>query len=165
MKVGVARGRELEVLLPGPEDGVPVFFHHGKPGAAGMFDPLVDVGAEQIPDALGDLVSEVDRRAFSGAYADYLAGQFARSVAGGVWGWFDRALFKDWGFALEDICAPLTIWNGAPDRLAPIAHGRWLAEHTGARAELRPQAGHLSLTISSYGQVLDGLLGLASLRR
>ena len=61
--------------------------------------------------------------------------------------------------------AAMTIWYGGQDRFVAIAHGRWLAHHTDARAELRPQAGHMSLTISSYGQVLNGLLGLALLRR
>jgi pimeloyl-ACP methyl ester carboxylesterase len=289
--VGVADGRELEVVVLGPEDGVPIFVHHGTPGTAGMFGMLVDAGAERnlrhityarpgyggstrfpgrsvascaadvvaiadvlgydrfhsvgasgggphsiacaalLPDrvmsaaaiatpapldaegldwtagmgseniaeiaatrgsddelqvylegeagkvrkasaedivaVLGDVVSEVDRCAVTGGYADWVAGQFARSLASGVWGWFDddRALFRDWGFDLHEIGAPLTIWHGAEDRFVPIAHGEWLAEQTGAKAELRPDAGHLSIAISSYGQILDGLLGLASLRQ
>lgn len=292
MTIAAADGRELEVLLVGPEDGVPIFFHHGTPGAAGAFDALVEVGAERnmrhisysrpgyggstrlpgrsvascvndvvavadalgyerfhstgtsggaphsiacaalLPDrvisaaaiaapaplgangldwtagmgdenlaeiaavqasdeelraylereaakmraaspetigaVLGDIVSEVDQRAVTGAYADYVAAQFAKGLANGVWGWFDDdcALFRrDWGFDLHEISAPLTIWHGAEDRFVPVAHGEWLAEHTGAKAELRPGDGHLSLAISSYGQVLDGLLGLASLQQ
>jgi pimeloyl-ACP methyl ester carboxylesterase len=287
----VADGRELDVLLLGPEHGVPVFAHHGTPGTAGLFGPLVTAGAERnlrhvtyarpgyggstrlpgrsvadcatdvaaIADALGyerfysvggsgggphsiacaalladrviaaatiaspapfdaeglewtagmgeenvaeiaalcagdreleafleaeaarmrqataadiaavlgDVVSEADHRTITGAYADWLAEECAASVAGGVWGWFDddRALFGDWGFALEDIAAPLVIWHGGDDRFVPIAHGRWLAERTGVGAELRSGAGHLTLAIGSYGEVLDGLLGLASLRQ
>jgi pimeloyl-ACP methyl ester carboxylesterase len=120
-----------------------------------------------IVAVLGDIVSEVDRDAVTGAYADYLAEQCADSVASGMWGWFDddRALFSDWGFRLDEIGAPLTIWHGAEDRFVPVAHGRWVAERTGARAELRPDAGHLSLAIDSYDQILDDLLGLASLRQ
>jgi pimeloyl-ACP methyl ester carboxylesterase len=291
LNVPVADGRVLDVVLLGPEDGVPVFVHHGTPGTAGMFGALVAVGAEKnlrhitysrpgyggstrqpgrtvadcvtdvaaIADALGyerfyslggsgggphsiacaalladrvisaaaiatpapldaegldwtagmgeenvaeiaavragdrelkeyiedeaakmrratpadivalfgDIISEVDRGVVTGAYADWLAEQCADSVAAGVWGWFDddRALFSDWGFALDEVVAALTIWHGAEDRFVPVAHGRWLAEHTGARPELRPEAGHLSIAISSYGDVLDGLLGLPSLRR
>lgn len=37
----------LEVVLAGPQDGVPLFSHHGMPGAAEMLDPLVEIGAER----------------------------------------------------------------------------------------------------------------------
>jgi pimeloyl-ACP methyl ester carboxylesterase len=116
---------------------------------------------------LGDVVSEADRSVVTGAYAEYTARQFEKALAGGVWGWFDddRAMFSDWGFELHEVGAPLTVWHGVEDRFVPVAHGEWLAEQLGAKAELRPDVGHLSLAISSYGQVLDGLLGLASLHR
>jgi pimeloyl-ACP methyl ester carboxylesterase len=47
LTVEAADGRKLEVLLLGPEDGVPIVVHHGTPGTAGMYSPLVDVGAER----------------------------------------------------------------------------------------------------------------------
>ena len=37
----------LEVVLAGPPGGIPLFVHHGTPGAAAMFDPLVEIGAER----------------------------------------------------------------------------------------------------------------------
>jgi pimeloyl-ACP methyl ester carboxylesterase len=291
LTVRVADGRELEVVLLGPEDGVPIFAHHGTPGAAGMYLPQVEVGSERglrhvtysrpgyggstrmqgrsvadcavdvaaiadalgyerfysiggsgggphsiacaalLPDrvisavaiatpapldaegldwiagmgaeniaevaaaragdrelqgyleadaekmrqvtaadiveVLGDIVSEADRSVITGAYADWLAEQCVVSVAGGVSGWFDddRAMFRDWGFDLDEIGAPLAIWHGVEDRFVPVAHGRWLAERTRAHAELRPGAGHLSLAQGAYGEILDDLLGLPSLRQ
>jgi pimeloyl-ACP methyl ester carboxylesterase len=122
---------------------------------------------EQIIEVLGDILSPVDRGAVTAAYADYAAEQFAKAMGDGVWGWFDddRAMFGDWGFDLHEIAAPLTIWHGTDDRFVPVAHGEWLAEQTGAKAEIRQGAGHLSLAISSYGEILDGLLGLASLQQ
>jgi pimeloyl-ACP methyl ester carboxylesterase len=122
---------------------------------------------EKILSVLNGILADVDRRAISGAYAEYTASQFAKALSGGIWGWFDddRALFGEWGFDLHDVKTPLTIWHGVEDRFVPVAHGKWLAEQLGAKAELRPENGHLSLAISSYGQILDGLLGLASLRR
>jgi pimeloyl-ACP methyl ester carboxylesterase len=122
--------------------------------------------AADIAAVLGDVVSEVDRDAITGEYAEWLAEHSAHSLSAGVWGWFDddRALFGDWGFDLRQVAAPLAIWHGAEDRFVPIAHGEWLVERTGARAELRPDAGHLSLVVSSYGEILDSLLGLASLQ-
>ena len=37
----------LEVAIAGPPDGLPLFVHHGTPGAAEMFGPLVEIGAER----------------------------------------------------------------------------------------------------------------------
>ncbi len=291
LTVEVADGRELEVVLLGPVDGVPIFAHHGTPGTAGLYRELVDVGAARglrhitysrpgygrstrmagrtvadcaadvaaiadalgyerfysaggsgggphsmacaallpgrviaavaiatpapldaegldwtagmgseniaeiaaaragdrelqeyleaeadkmrattpadIAEALGDLMSDADRRVVTGAYAEWLAQESADSLASGVWGWFDddRALLRDWGFDLGEIGAPLTIWHGVEDRFVPVAHGRWLSERTGSHAELRPDAGHLSLAVGSYGQILDDLLGSPSLRQ
>ncbi len=290
-KVSVVDGRELEVVVYGPEDGVPIVVHHGTPGVAGLFDSLVQVGAQRgirhitysrpgyggstrhpgrsvadcvadvaaiadvlgyarfhsvggsggaphsiacaalMPDrvisaaaiatpapldaagldwtagmgaeniaeiaavragdralqeylereaaeidgvsgaeiaaVLGDVVCEADRRVITGPFADWLAEDCARSLATGVWGWFDddRALFRDWGFELGEIAAPLTLWHGEKDRFVPVAHGEWMAARTGAQAELRAGEGHLSLSISSYGEILDGLLESAPLRQ
>jgi pimeloyl-ACP methyl ester carboxylesterase len=285
LSVSAAEGRMLEVVLAGPPDGLPLLVHHGTPGAAEMFDPLVDIGAERgvrhitysrpgyggsdrhegrsvascigdvvaIADALGydrfytvggsgggphtiacaallhdrviaaasiaspapggaegldwtanmgeenvvelaacrsgdeefqayleqqaesvkgasademvallgDVVSDVDRRALSGALGEFIVRETAHSLSSGVWGWFDddRAmLVTDWGFDLGDIVAPLSLWHGGQDRFVPIAHGEWLAAHLRAEAHLLPEHGHLSLSLSSYGEILDWLL-------
>jgi len=284
-------GRELEVVVYGPEDGVPIVVHHGTPGVAGLFDSLVEVGAERgirhitysrpgyggstrhagrsvadcvadvvaIADALGckrfhsvggsgggphsiacaallpervisaaaiatpapldavgldwtagmgaeniaeiaavragdreleeylereaaeiegvsgteiaavfgDVVCEADRRVISGPFAEWLAEDCAKSLAAGVWGWFDddRALFRDWGFELGEIASPLTLWHGEEDRFVPVAHGKWMGTRTGAKAELRAGEGHLSLAVSSYGEILDDLLQSVPLRQ
>jgi pimeloyl-ACP methyl ester carboxylesterase len=284
LSVPVSSGRALEVVLAGPPDGVPLFSHHGTPGAADPFDPLVDVGAERglrhvtysrpgyggserepgrtvasciadvvaVADALGyerfysigvsgggphsialaallperviaaaaiaspapvdaegldwtagmgkenvaelaaargsdeeleeyldgqaqamvgttaeeivavlgDLVSEVDRRALSGALGEAIVRETARALSTGVWGWFDddRTILGEWGFDLAGIRAPLDLWHGGQDRFVPIAHGEWLAEHLRATPHLRPNDGHLSLSVGSYGEILDALL-------
>ena len=109
---------------------------------------------------LGDLVCEADRRALTGALGEFMAEQYARSLSSGFWGWLDDdiALVKPWGFDLDMLGAPLTIWHGAEDRFVPISHGEWLASHLPATAQLRPHDGHLSLTITSYGEILDALI-------
>jgi pimeloyl-ACP methyl ester carboxylesterase len=47
MSIPAGDGRLLEVVLAGPANGEALFCHHGTPGAAEMFDPHVDVGAER----------------------------------------------------------------------------------------------------------------------
>ena len=87
--------------------------------------------------------------------------QIERSLSSGIWGWHDDdlALVSDWGFELDQVAAPLHIWHGVEDHFIPVAHGEWLAAHVpGAKAQLRPGDGHLSITLSSYGEILDALL-------
>lgn len=282
--VEVEDGRVLEVELVGPPDGVPVFLHHGTPGACGLFKTLVEAGAErnvrhisysrpgysgsgrlegrtvascvqdvaaiadslgydrfhsyggsgggphsiacaallparvisaaviacpapfeavgldwlagmgnenveeiaaarasadeleayldrvapamansdggEIVAVLGDLVCEADRSALSGPYGEHLARQYARSLSAGVSGWLDDdiALVSPWGFDLAKINVPVTLWHGAEDRFIPVSHGEWMATHVNVKARIRPRDGHLSLLISSYGDVLDDLL-------
>jgi pimeloyl-ACP methyl ester carboxylesterase len=116
---------------------------------------------EQLHAALGDLVSEVDRDALTGEFADHMAATFHDAVASGIWGWFDddMAFVRDWGFDLGAIERPVAVWQGAQDRMVPFAHGEWLASHVaGAGAHLLPEHGHLSLGVGAYGAVLDELI-------
>jgi pimeloyl-ACP methyl ester carboxylesterase len=116
---------------------------------------------EQIHQAFGDLVSPVDVASMTGEFAQYLSDAVKLAVSRGIWGWLDDdlAIIHDWGFSLDAIERPVTIWQGGQDRMVPFDHGRWLAAHvSGAKAELLPDEGHLSLTVGSYDRVLDGLL-------
>jgi pimeloyl-ACP methyl ester carboxylesterase len=84
-----------------------------------------------------------------------------RSIRSGIWGWFDddMAFLKDWGFPLDNIEAPVAIWQGRHDKMVPFAHGEWLAAHTaGARPHLLDDHGHLSIAVSSFDRVLDDML-------
>lgn len=122
--------------------------------------PMLDASGEQIIEAMGDLVSEVDRQALSGELADFIVRETNHSLASGVWGWVDddMAFLGDWGFDLADTRAPLSIWHGGQDRFVPVAHGEWLVRRLGADGHLLPEHGHLSLALTSYGEVLDNLL-------
>ena len=137
----------------GDDDG----FRKYLEGQAGS---MLASSAEEIVAVLGDVVADVDKRALSGDLGEFIARELAHSLAGGVWGWFDddRAILGDWGFELSADHAPLSIWHGGLDRFVPAAHGEWLARRLAAKAHLRPDHGHLSLTLSSYGEILDALL-------
>jgi pimeloyl-ACP methyl ester carboxylesterase len=121
---------------------------------------LADVTADQVAEALGDLIPEVDRAALTGEFAEFMAADFRKAVGNGIWGWFDDdlAFVRDWGFELGAIRVPVTVWQGSDDRMVPFAHGQWLAAHVpDARARLSDGHGHLSL-IASFGEILDDLL-------
>ena len=124
---------------------------------------LAAVTGGQLAEALGQLISDADRAALTGDLAEGLAASFRRSVAAGVDGWRDDdlAFVRPWGFALDSITVPVSVWQGAQDRMVPFAHGTWLAEHIpAARVHLRPDEGHLSL-FGAVDRILDDLLDIA----
>lgn len=125
---------------------------------------LRDVTPEAVADALGGLVSDVDKSVLTGDYAEFMAMSLRRAVSNGIEGWRDDdfAFVKPWGFDLASIRTPVAVWQGGEDRMVPMAHGAWLAGHVpGAQSNLLPPEGHLSLAINRLGDVLDGLLSMA----
>jgi pimeloyl-ACP methyl ester carboxylesterase len=123
-------------------------------------EALATVEGADVAQALGDLVSDVDKRQLTGGFADYLAGSFRTAMTGGIAGWRDDdlAFVRDWGFPFGN-GAPVAIWQGDQDRMVPYAHGEWLAVNVpGARAHLLTGEGHLSLLVGAFGDVLDDLL-------
>jgi pimeloyl-ACP methyl ester carboxylesterase len=127
---------------------------------------LARVTGADIIAALGDLVSDVDKRALTGEFADYMAASFRASVSAGIAGWRDDdlAFVADWGFPLDRLSVPVAVWQGAQDRMVPFAHGRWLIAHVaGVQAHLEPGEGHLSL-IANFDAIVADLLGAAGIR-
>ena len=115
---------------------------------------------DTLADALGGLVTAVDRQALDGRLADFLAAVFRAALSTGVWGWFDDdlAFTRDWGFSLDEISVPVTVWQGRQDAMVPYAHGEWLAGNVhGARGRLLEEEGHLSLVLR-FGEVVEDLL-------
>jgi pimeloyl-ACP methyl ester carboxylesterase len=120
----------------------------------------VDVTAEALVDGLGGLLTPVDRAAMTGPFAEYLAASNRAAVSSGFWGWYDDdlAFARDWGFALDAVDVPLTVWHGRHDSMVPPAHGAWLAAHVpGAEHRFLEDEGHLSLVLR-LGEVVDELL-------
>ena len=122
---------------------------------------LQEADADGLIAALGDLVSEVDRGALTGELGGFYSANLRHAMAQGSAGWFDDdlAFFRDWGFDLGAVEVPVSVWQGRQDRFVPPAHGDWLAANVaGARAELHDDEGHLSLVVTNYGRILDGLV-------
>jgi pimeloyl-ACP methyl ester carboxylesterase len=125
---------------------------------------LAGVGAGHLAAALGDLVSDVDKRALTGGFADYLAASIRAALSTGIAGWRDDdlAFLTGWGFGLDGFGVPVAIWQGDEDRMVPFDHGRWLATHIpGAAVHLEPGEGHLSLLTNRLDAILADLAGAA----
>jgi pimeloyl-ACP methyl ester carboxylesterase len=124
----------------------------------------VDVTAEQLVAGLGGLLTDVDRAAVHGPFADFLAATDRAAVSTGLWGWHDDdlAFLRGWGFAPSAIDVPVRIWHGRHDAMVPPAHAAWLVEAIpGAQSILQEDEGHLSL-VGRFGEVLDDLLRAAA---
>jgi pimeloyl-ACP methyl ester carboxylesterase len=135
-----------------------------NPLLTGFAQELAEVQGADVAAALGGLVSEVDKAALTGEFADYLAASFRQAVSTGIAGWRDDdlAFVKPWGFEVHDLSTPVAIWQGDEDRMVPFGHGRWLADRIpGARAHLHPGEGHLSLLLTSFKEILVDLARLA----
>jgi pimeloyl-ACP methyl ester carboxylesterase len=70
-----------------------------------------------------------------------------------------KLLFKPWGFKLQDIHIPITIWHGASDTQAPVAHAR-IHEHLlpDANLKLIANEAHTSLIMHCADEILSDLL-------
>jgi len=155
--MGKENVEEFGAALAGPEE-LQGYLEAWAPALSG-------VTGSDVANSLGDLIPEVDRSALTGEFAESLAAAFRGAVAEGIWGWFDDdvAFSNPWGFALDSIKVPLTLWQGGQDRMVPFAHGEWLAAHIdGANPKLLPEHGHLSIAVASFGQILDDLLANAT---
>ena len=120
---------------------------------------LAAVTPETVAETLGGLATEVDKAAITGEFAEYQATLFRAAVSSGIWGWLDDdlAFTRSWGFALDDIAVPVTVWQGRQDAMVPYAHGEWLATHvSGARAMLLEDEGHLTL-VTRFADVVERL--------
>ena len=131
---------EFGAALAGPAQ-LTEFMAAAEPGFATLTP-------DNVIEALGDLISDVDKKALVGAMADYLAESARYSVSTGIAGWRDDdlAFTTPWGFDPAALTVPVSVWQGDQDRMVPFTHGQWLAAHVpGARSHLIPGEGHISL--------------------
>jgi pimeloyl-ACP methyl ester carboxylesterase len=124
-------------------------------------EPMRTVTGEEIAAAFGGLVPQVDKDVLRGGFAERMACEMRRALAGGFDGWVDDdlAFTAEWGFPLDALAVPVTVWQGDLDLMVPAAHGRWLVEHIpGARARLAPGHGHISLFTTYREEIVADLI-------
>jgi pimeloyl-ACP methyl ester carboxylesterase len=122
---------------------------------------LADATPEAIIASLATILPDIDRAAMSDELGDDLAAGMAEGLRLGVDGWLDDdlAFLAPWGFALDEIDVPVSIWQGDADLMVPFAHGEWLAARIpGVDARLLPGEGHLSIAVGAIDPMLDALL-------
>ena len=124
-------------------------------------ESLRTITGPALADAFGGLIPQVDRDVLVGGFADEMAAVMRRAVDHGFDGWIDDdlAFIRPWGFALDRIKAPVTVWQGDLDLMVPFAHGQWLAKAIpGATAKMVPGHGHISLVTRYRPAILEALL-------
>ena len=110
--------------------------------------PYLSGDSAAVARDMATLLSPPDRAVLHGALAEFLVGSSRAGLAPGVAGWRDDdlAFAHPWGFTVESIHVPITLWQGKQDRFVPYAHGRWLGAHIGhAIQNLTDEDGHLTL--------------------
>ncbi len=125
---------------------------------------LLEITGDQIVAALGGLISGADAAVLTGEFAADLAQGLRGAVRNGIAGWRDDdlAFVADWGFPVDAVAGRVAIWQGDQDNMVPFTHGQWLAARIpGARVNLEPGAGHLTMTVTAISRILDDLLDLA----
>jgi pimeloyl-ACP methyl ester carboxylesterase len=131
--------------------------------------PYLDEAREQLKDvtldgviaSLATLLPDVDRAVLTDEFGEDMVASFREALRSGADGWLDDdlAFVKPWGFALEEISVPTSVWQGSNDLMVPFAHGEWLASHVpGVSAHLEQGEGHLSIGLGAIEPMLDELI-------
>lgn len=126
---------------------------------------LAGATPEQLVEHMSSLLPEVDRACLTGEVGADFAAAMNDVGRGGPDGWIDDdlAFTRPWGFDLDQVQAPVSLWQGDLDLMVPFAHGRWLAPRIpGVRPHLESGQGHLSITVGAVDRMLDDLAALAS---
>jgi pimeloyl-ACP methyl ester carboxylesterase len=124
---------------------------------------LTDVTPAGIVGSLSSLLPDVDRAVLTDEFGEDMAGSFHEALRSGVDGWFDDdlAFVTPWGFDLDEVKVPTSLWQGTADLMVPFAHGQWLAAHVpGAIVHFEEDEGHLSVGLGALDRMFDELANL-----
>jgi pimeloyl-ACP methyl ester carboxylesterase len=127
----------------------------------GIRPGLAEVQADQIVTEMASVLPEIDRGVITDEFGEDLAAAFREALRVGVDGWLDDdlAFLRDWGFDLDEISVPTSLWQGTADLMVPTAHGRWFDTHLpNADVRILEDEGHLSVLLGAIDQMLDVLV-------
>lgn len=109
---------------------------------------LRNVKGDDLIAAFGGLIGEADKKALTPEVAEESAESMRKALAKSFDGWIDDdlAFVRDFGFKLESIDKPVTIWQGDDDFMVPKPHSEWLAKKIpNSKLNFVPGHGHISL--------------------
>jgi pimeloyl-ACP methyl ester carboxylesterase len=136
----------------------------GEPAVRGLVAQMAaavrDTSPADVVAGLSSLFSPVDAEILRGPFGAENAANMNHALAGGDEGWVADllAVTRPWGVDVTTVKARVELWHGSEDRMVPLSHGQWLAEHLPAvTPHLEAGHGHLSLAIGSLGAKLDAL--------
>ena len=122
---------------------------------------LFSGGPDGMREAMLSVLSPLDQEAMTAEFAEWGYRVMSEGAAKRIEGWGDDdlACVKPWGFDLAEIRVPVLLLHGTEDLMAPVAHGRWLAERIpGVEAEISETEGHLTLLRDRVSDVHAWLL-------
>ncbi|HEV3357185.1 MAG TPA: alpha/beta hydrolase [Pseudonocardiaceae bacterium] len=117
-------------------------------------DPATLLGDFDIPEADRAILGRPD-------IAAVLRESMAEAVGTSVSGWVDDdvAFTRPWGFDVESVSVPTSVWWGTQDVLVPAGHGEWLARHVpNAITRIDDSGGHQMDPETRIGLLYNWLL-------
>lgn len=128
---------------------------------------MQDITVDGLMTVMATLLPEVDRAVMTDDVAASLVASARESIRNGVDGWLDDdlAFVSPWGFDLDEVTVPVSLWQGSEDLMVPFAHGQWLADRIRvATVHLEQGEGHLSVSVGAIGAMYDELVALTEHR-
>ena len=125
---------------------------------------LASITADALAEGMSSLLSPADLVALAGGLDEDLVAQLRHGTGQSIDGWLDDdlAFLTDWGFSVDDVTVPTTLWQGSDDLMVPFSHGRWLAGHVpGAVSHLVDGEGHVSIAANA-DRLLSELVALGA---
>jgi pimeloyl-ACP methyl ester carboxylesterase len=118
-------------------------------------------GPDGLRQAMLTVLSPLDQEVMTDEFAEWGFRVMSEGAAKRVEGWRDDdfAVVGPWGFEVSEIRVPVLLLHGTEDLMAPVAHGRWLAERIpGVESEISDTEGHLTLLAHRVPDVHEWLL-------
>jgi pimeloyl-ACP methyl ester carboxylesterase len=125
---------------------------------------MASITADALAEGMSSLLSPADLVALAGGLDEDLVAQLRHGTGQSIDGWLDDdlAFLTDWGFSVDDVTVPTTLWQGSDDLMVPFSHGRWLAGHVpGAVSHLVDGEGHVSIAANA-DRLLSELVALGA---
>jgi pimeloyl-ACP methyl ester carboxylesterase len=136
------------------EHSIRAYLDAARPG-------LQNATAAELITEMASLLPEIDRAALTDEYGEDMAASFHEALRVGIDGWLDDdlAFLDDWGFALDEITVPTSLWQGTADLMVPPSHGQWFASHLPqATVTILEGEGHLSLSLGVLDRMMNTLV-------